>query len=264
MLLLQENLIVEEPERHDVAIETTHTLERLSNQEVGKKRHDLHKPNISDSKEKQTQREDTGIRTPEEGICLEFEEFNPEVVEKQHREERLTEKSSKKEFKKFREKTNSNDFNHKFKKDIINHVENNFELNNVGKTFDVNQVTTENLSVENPEIIYSKPDKKKKTKNLEISKSNEKNINSSGHRVNQETRIQNNTSQKVTSHTEQIDNKVSSNNSQFEPIIENRINLADKIGLFENNQVSNYKEKSKNLVGNNNKSIKGEFKFMIL
>merc|ERR1712130_1053854 len=46
----QENLIVEEPERHDVAIETTHTLERLSNQD-GKKRPDLHKTAISESKE---------------------------------------------------------------------------------------------------------------------------------------------------------------------------------------------------------------------
>ena len=74
---MQENLIVGlEPERHDVAIETTHTLERLSSQS-DKKRHEANREKRS-SQEKRT-------RTPEEGICLEFEEFNPEVSEKEQR-----------------------------------------------------------------------------------------------------------------------------------------------------------------------------------
>ena len=93
---MQENLIVGlEPERHDVAIETTHTLERLratSSKDSGnKKKHEV----VTNNKEKHSSR----ARTPEEGICLEFEEFNPEVSEeKQRQEKRNKGPAAKKEF----------------------------------------------------------------------------------------------------------------------------------------------------------------------
>jgi len=87
-----------EPGRHDVAIETTHTLERLYTQQENKKSHEFesHKKEKNKSREKREQRDNT----PEEGICLEFEEFNPEKVEKERKQQRHKEKRQKhKEYK---------------------------------------------------------------------------------------------------------------------------------------------------------------------
>merc|ERR1712228_788036 len=89
----QENMVATlEPVRHDVAIETTHTLERLYSQE-NKKSHefDVHKKD----KPHFTEKQETKIDTAEEGICLEFEEFNPEKIEKERKQQRQIEKRQK-------------------------------------------------------------------------------------------------------------------------------------------------------------------------
>merc|ERR1719350_1804963 len=89
----QENLVAAlQPERHDVAIETTHTLERLYTQE-NKNSHefDVRKKDKQHSREKRERRDNT----PEEGICLEFEEFNPEKVEKERKQQRHKDKRQK-------------------------------------------------------------------------------------------------------------------------------------------------------------------------
>ena len=75
-----------------MAIETTHTLERLSatgsKDSANKKKHEV----VTNNKEKHSR-----ARTPEEGICLEFEEFNPEVSEEEQRQEKRNKGSGKKE-----------------------------------------------------------------------------------------------------------------------------------------------------------------------
>ena len=227
---MQENLIVGlEPERHDVAIETTHTLERLSSQS-DKKRHEAR----SDNREKRSSQEKR-TRTPEEGICLEFEEFNPEVSEKEHRQLRFTEKTEKK-----KQAPSKRDVE---KKEIKFHK----------KPSEIIKPEPKLSSDDQTNVIYSKPEKKKdrakispvleknksekedlKMKTKAVAKEFERNIK--GVRKQQDLKPQKN--------IERLVSKVE-NNLDVETREENQKNLAYKIGLFEkpnlsNNNIKNY------------------------
>ena len=198
-----------ETERHDVAIETTHTLERLSNSVDNKKIHDP-KLNKSDK----TAARDDDNRTPEEGICLEFEEFNPEVSEKEKRERRLSESTDMK--KDFRQTFSSNRIN--------NNKEINFYDNQSGAVFNHQEAKSDVILMkEDSHAIYSKPDKKKKTNKIDITKTNQiKGLN---------TKYKENSSTKSKHITPSSINDVT-----FDELPEKKISLAEKIGLFESNK----------------------------
>ena len=232
-LCLQENLIVGlEPERHDVAIETTHTLERLTAD--NKKRHDSRDSrsgNKRDEKPCEIVRDDDN-RTPEEGICLEFEEFNPEVSEKEKRNQRLAVAADlkKKEFR-------HNNFQSANNKEInLSDSQSAGEFKKPEKILDVIPCQFE-PAAENSQAIYSKPDKSKKkvANKIDITKTNQiKGLNnnkakeSSPKKQQQQSRQSFSNGKPSNSH---LDNDV-----RFEPsIIEKTASLADKIGLFESN-----------------------------
>ena len=242
----QENLIVEAPGRHDVAIETTHTLERL------------HHPGQGGDKrpgggERGHSAREAATRTPEEGICLEFEEFNPEVTEKQNRHQQ---KQQQQQQQKFRDKNEKlKDFNHSFK-----HDNKDVNLFDDVSTFNKNERNSPQVIptqvaefVDNQNVIYSKPDKKKKEQQkAAVAKSNEKNLVRSATVDNSRFQEQRDFTpfKKDTSPP-----SAAANDVQFEPIIENKINLADKIGIFENNNNSSSLEqrgpRNRNTVKNN-------------
>ena len=228
-LCLQENLIVGlEPERHDVAIETTHTLERLTAD--NKKRHDsrdFRSGNKRDEKPCEIVRDDD-TRTPEEGICLEFEEFNPEVSEKEKRNQRLAVAADlkKKEFR-------HNSFPSNNNKEInLSDSQSGREFKKPEKILDVIPCQFE-PATENSQAIYSKPDKSKKkvANKIDITKTNQ--IKGLNLNKNKEVGPKN---RKESFSIRKPSNSHLDNDVRFEPcIIEKTASLADKIGLFESN-----------------------------
>ena len=220
---LQENLIVGlEPERHDVAIETTHTLERLSaagsKDSANKKKHEV----VTNNKEKHSSGR---ARTPEEGICLEFEEFNPEVSEKQQRQEKRNKGPAAKK-----------EFNHKPKRD-------NKEINFFDEDVSVFQKPgkqSEKVSPSDTEgnqtVIYSKPDKKRKGEKLQVKNHFEKNIIPS-HKSESDEKTNDN-SQKL-SKSWNVDSQpiLEPISDSSEELVSSNIKLADKIGMFENKKI---------------------------
>ena len=243
---------METPGRHDVAIETTHTLERLHHPGQGGDKRPGGGPRGHSAREAAT-------RTPEEGICLEFEEFNPEVTEKQNRHQQKQQQQQK-----FRDKNEKlKDFNHSFK-----HDNKDVNLFDDVSTFNKNERNSPQVIptqvaefVDNQNVIYSKPDKKKKEQQkVAVAKSNEKNLVRS-------TTVDNSRFQQQRDFTPFKKETISApppappppsaaaNDVQFEPIIENKINLADKIGIFENNKNSSSLEqrgpRNRNTVKNN-------------
>jgi len=152
----QENLVaVLEPERHDVAIETTHTLERLYSQE-NKKSHefDVHKKEKHHSREKREQRDNT----PEEGICLEFEEFNPEKIEKERKQQRHKEKRQKHKEYKF----NNRDYGtvEVVRAETVHQV--NDSKKSIVDKFKINlkENSLEKSAPHHSDVIYSQPEKR--------------------------------------------------------------------------------------------------------
>ena len=243
----QENLIVglepELPERHDVAIETTHTLERLSSSSSSdnKKKHDPK----TNNKDRRPSRENSRARTPEEGICLEFEEFNPEVTEKEHREQRLVDNGNDKK------KLNHKLFKQNKEIDL-------FDNKSISKKSE--KISTVIQSVEFEEssnVIYSKPEKKKKEFKNEINLSLKGVVNQN--KTKNHHKVQKDIKPKpIITEVKNIESdSVSTNDILFEPIIETKINLADKIGLFESNKASNFHDnRNKNHINNHKKAVK--------
>ena len=208
-----------EPERHDVAIETTQTLERLSSQ-GDKKRHEAR----SENREKRSS-QDRRTRTPEEGICLEFEEFNPELSEKEHRQQRLAEKIEKK------------------KQSLSKREHGRKEIKFHTKAAETEVIKPE--SAQPVDIIYSKPEKKKDRiinalpsankvekedltiKTKAVTKEFERTIK--GLKNHREPKPQ----RKVETLVNKVENKIDAETRE-----ENQKNLAYKIGLFEKPRVS--------------------------
>ena len=226
---MQENLIVGlEPERHDVAIETTHTLERLSaassKDSVNKKKHEV----VTNNKEKHSSR----ARTPEEGICLEFEEFNPEVSEEKQRQEKRNKGPGKKEL------------NHKHKRD-------NKEINFFDEDVSVFQkpgkisenVSTSDMEV-NQTIIYSKPDKKRKGEKFQVKNQLEKNKTS---HKSESDGIKDNSRMLTKSFNVDSQQILEPLSDATEEIVSNNIKLADKIGLFEKKKIDTHLQEKKHL-----------------
>ena len=165
----------------------------------------------------------------------------------------MTIKANKKEIKKFTIKTINNvDSDHQLKKPgnkNMNLFEDHSDFNNAGKTLDVFQ--SEELS-ENPNIIYSKPEKKKNK--IDVTISNDKNVKDCYNKTLAETK--NYSDHKITKNKEQVEKKLPIDNIEYQPIVETKINLADKIDLFENNKVTNYQNKKRNFI-KSNKTIIG-------
>ena len=213
-----------------MAIETTHTLERLSTQ-GDKKRHEVR----SDNREKRTSQEKR-TRTPEEGICLEFEEFNPEVSEKEQRQLRLAEKIEKKK--------------QSLNKRAAERKEITFHKKSEEPEVIKHDLKLHNSSGETKEIIYSKPEKKKdrikslpsekhveeedlRIKNKAVAKEFERNIKESKNQRDQKPQ------RKLDTLVNKVQNNVDTENRE-----ENQKNLAYKIGLFEKSQVNGNNIKS--------------------
>jgi len=162
----QENLVagLEEPERHDVAIETTHTLERLYSQEIKKSHEFNHKKDPDHSAEKREHRN----KTPEEGICLEFEEFNPEKIEKERKQLRHKERRQKHKEYKF----NSKDYGTvEYDNEPMQHVKE--SMKSIVDKFKLN---LEENSLEKSghhhlsDVIYSQPEKRTPPEKLDFFK----------------------------------------------------------------------------------------------
>ena len=211
-----------------MAIETTHTLERLSaassKDSVNKKKHEV----VTNNKEKHSSR----ARTPEEGICLEFEEFNPEVSEEKQRQEKRNKGPGKKEL------------NHKHKRD-------NKEINFFDEDVSVFQkpgkisenVSTSDMEV-NQTIIYSKPDKKKKGEKFQVKNQLEKNKTS---HKSESDGIKDNSRMLTKSFNVDSQQILEPLSDATEEIVSNNIKLADKIGLFENKKIDTHLQEKKHL-----------------
>ena len=220
-----------------MAIETTHTLERLSaassKDSVNKKKHEV----VTNNKEKHSSR----ARTPEEGICLEFEEFNPEVSEEKQRQEKRNKGPGKKEL------------NHKHKRD-------NKEINFFDEDVSVFQkpgkisenVSTSDMEV-NQTIIYSKPDKKKKGEKFQVKNQLEKNKTS---HKSESDGIKDNSRMLTKSFNVDSQQILEPLSDATEEIVSSNIKLADKIGLFENKKIETHLQEKKHL--RKNPSIRSE------
>ena len=212
-----------------MAIETTHTLERLSassSKDSGNKnKHEV----VTNNKEKHSR-----ARTPEEGICLEFEEFNPEVTEKQQRHEKRNKGPGKKEFKNKRDNKDINFFD----EDVA-------VCQKPGKI-------SENVSTSDTEgnqtIIYSKPDKKRKGEKFQV-------------KTPPETSL--------TAHKSESDEKMKDKSGNLETILEpvlvaaeeivsTKIKLADKIGIFENKKLDSKREKERRYQNSGKETFRSE------
>ena len=203
-----------------MAIETTHTLERLSatgsKDSANKKKHEV----VTNNKEKHSR-----ARTPEEGICLEFEEFNPEVSEKEQRQEKRNKGSGKKEF------------NHKPKRD---NKEINFFDEDVSvfqKPGKISEKVSTSDTEGNQNVIYSKPDKKRKGEKFQVKNPFEKN-NVTPHKSESDDIKSKDNSQKL-SKSWNVDSQpiLEPISDATEELVSSNIKLADKIGIFENKKI---------------------------
>ena len=220
-----------------MAIETTHTLERLSatsSKDSGnKKKHEV----VTNNKEKHSIR----ARTPEEGICLEFEEFNPELSEEKQRQEKRNKGPVKKEL------------NHKHKRD-------NKEINFFDEDVSVFQkpgkisenVSTSDMEV-NQTIIYSKPDKKRKGEKFQVKNPFEKNKTS---HKSESDGIKDNSRMLTKCFNVDSQQILEPLSDATEEIVSSNIKLADKIGLFENKKIETLLQEKKPL--RKNPSIRSE------
>ena len=234
---MQENLLVGlEPGRHDVAIETTHTLERLATTGSRDSGNVARQESVTNNKEKNSR-----ARTPEEGICLEFEEFNPELTETQQRQEKLNKRTDKKEF----------NHNHQREKKEINFFNDVSVFQNHGNTS--NKVPAPHTE-ENQTIIYSKPDKKRKGDKLEVKNPIEKNIATHKSENNVKNENLRNVSKSSTVDSKPISESIT---NASEKIVTSNLKLAEKIGIFENKKTEKpLHEKKRQDPGKNDKPTK--------